>query len=103
MGQFKRIQLRPAESFIGEKTTKNSRDETLWNDFCAVFVKDLALSHHYKKRILMHIVDCSNARCDDKSVKTKDEFLSDDFLMIKKFNQKNLNASVNNFRKNKLK
>jgi SAM-dependent methyltransferase len=72
------------ESFIGDKNLDIESNETWWNDYCAVFIKDTDFSSSYKNRLLHSLTLYTNAHCDDLAVDSKKEFLTDDFLLVKK-------------------
>ena len=69
------------ESFVGEKNYE-SIDNDAWNDFVAVFVKDIRFRAQYERRIIHSLDKYTNAYCDDGVTESKASSFTDDFLII---------------------
>lgn len=82
------------ESFIGDKNYQIDSQETWWNDYCAVFVKDISRAHLHNNRLLNKIDNYTNAYCDNTSIDKKENFLTDDFLLIREANSKIKNLEL---------
>ncbi len=76
------------ESFIGEKygdvITEDMRNEYLWNDTVAVFVKNEEFKGKYLDRIVLSLDAYSNGRFDNPEIPTNEQFFTEDFLLLNK-------------------
>ena len=83
------------ESFTGEKDCLSIENDA-WNDFVAVFVKDIRYREEYKGRIIQSIDKYANAFRDDGVIDIKANTFTDDFLIIREKNSEiaNLNKSL---------
>lgn len=76
------------ESFIGDKKYQSLAQDA-WNDYVAVFVKDVAYKAQYPKRILHSFSSYAHGYCDDGTVDAKFNELTDDFIIIRQHEVRN--------------
>lgn len=81
------------ESFIGDKKCI-SMDADAWNDYVAVFVKDVAFKEQYSKRILHEFSSYAHGYCDDGKIDAKFSELTNDFVIIREGEARNQELMV---------